>query len=58
MKDHGKLARVVLPLSIAAGFAYTMTTGTHALVDIKSLALGEEAQQSLHVRANWPTYWP
>lgn len=58
VSDHGKLARIVLPISIAAGFAYTVQTGRHALVDFKSFALGEEAQQSVYVRANWPTHWP
>lgn len=39
--SHSKLAAVVFPLSIAAGFGYTTVTGTSALADAQAALFGK-----------------
>eukprot|EP00891_Asterochloris_glomerata_P005697 jgi/Astpho2/5697/Aster-02935 len=54
VRHHAKIAKVVLPASIAFGFMYTMQTGRSPLTDAKTAATGQEGMQ-YSIRVSHPS---
>lgn len=61
VEKHMKLAKVLLPASVTAGFVYTMNTGRSALSDAEAALTGrapEELAADWRMSTRWPTHWP
>jgi hypothetical protein len=50
---HSAIAKVVLPCSVAFGFAYTMNRGTNPLSDLKQSVTGAEQQQPMTYKLSY-----